>query len=170
MTEIERIKYNNNGETPVGEYMYVIVENISNPEDALGIFKQSMLAILENKHIPWNSQKWQKLLPKQIISFTNQLEEDDYKDELLTEIPIIVHKIIEIKDWEWYSFQLYDEGFEVVIKGDDIGGFALQLLHHQGILHINLATGDDTTIYHVKRAGLDVLTYKEWNPDTLELK
>jgi hypothetical protein len=170
MTEIERIINNINGEFPKENYRYIIVENIDNPEEALEIFKQSILAILKNKHIAWDNVKWEKLLPKEVVAFTNQLEADDYKDELLSQIPNMVYKIIEVRDWEWYSSQLYEDGFEIVILGNDAGGTALRLLHHQGIPHASMASGDDTTKYNIIRSGLDVLTYKKWNPETLELK
>ena len=129
-----------------------------------------MLTILENKHVAWDDPKWEELFPKEVVAFTNQLEDDDYKDELLSHISHFVDGILDVRNWQWYSSQLYDDGFEVVILGRDIGGIALRLLHHQGIPHSSLASGDDKTKFNVIWSGLDVLTYKKWNSKTLELK
>ncbi|MAX71389.1 MAG: hypothetical protein CMC76_09865 [Flavobacteriaceae bacterium] len=170
MTEIERIKNNNNLELPVEKHEYIIVENIGNPEEALNTFKQSMLAILENKNVPWDSPKWDELFPKEVVAFTNQLQEEDYKDELLSHLSHFVDDVRDVRSWEWYSSQLYEDGFEVVILDEDRKGMLWSLLHHQGIPHANLFSGDDKTKLSVIKAGLDVLTYKTWNPETLELK
>lgn len=172
MTEIERINNYNKGELPKEDYRYIIVENIDNPEKALSIFKQTMLMILENKHIAWDSPKWEELFPKEVVAFTNQLEEKDYKDQLLSHLSHFVNDVLDVREWQWYSSQLYDDGFEVVILGKDIGCISWRLLHHQGIPHKAIASGDDKTKNEANspRSGLDVLTYKTWNPDTLELK
>ncbi len=170
MTEIERIETNINGELPSKDYEFIIVENIKEPEKALEIYKQSMLAILKNKDLHEEDIKWGKLLPKEVVAFTNQLEEEDYKDELLSHIPAMVHSVVNIKDWEWYSSQLYEDGFEVIILGRDVGGVSMRLLHHQGIPHTSLALGDDTTKSEMTGSGRDVLSYKTWNAETLELK
>ncbi|WP_442264920.1 hypothetical protein ACSIGC_11255 [Tenacibaculum sp. ZS6-P6] len=171
MNEIERIESNINGELPEGiGYRYIIVENIKEPERALETYKQSMLMILKNKDLHEEDPKWEQLLPKEVVAFTNQLEEDDYRDELLSHIPNMVRRVLTIRDWEWYSSQLYEDGFEIIILGRDIGAIAYELLHHQGIPHSSLASGDDETIIRISRAGRDVLSYKTWNSDTLKLE
>ena len=171
MTEIERIENNTNGELPEGgDYQYIIVEGINNPENELSIFKQSMKVLIENKNLHSESSKWRELLPKAVVAFINQIEEEDYrKDDLVSNIPNIVDSLTRIKNWDWYSSQLYDDGFEVVIKGKYVGGKSIILLHHQGLPHTSLFIGGDNYKYPTK-ALTDVLTYKKWNPETLELK
>lgn len=171
MIEVERIQDNVNGELPGGaDYQYIIVENIENPERELNIFKESMKALVENKNLSPESSKWKKLLPQAIVAFVNQLEEDDYhNDDLASNIPNIVDSLTRLKTWEWYSSQLYEDGFEVVIKGQDIGGKSITLLHHQGLPHTSLFIGGEDYKYPT-RGVRDVLSYKTWNPETLELK
>lgn len=170
MIEIERIEKNVNGELPDGNHQFIIVENIEKPEKALEIYKQSMLAILRNQHLHQEDPKWEELLPRQVVAFTNQLEEEDYKDGLLSHIPAMVHSVVNIRNWEWYSSQLYEDGFEVIILGRDIGVISYGLLHHQGIPQSSLAIGNATTKTKISGGGRDVLSYKTWNSETLELK
>ena len=171
MKELNRIDRNINGELPEeGEYQFIIVENVINPEQELEIFKQSMKTIIENKDLEPENSRWQKLLPKSVISFTNQLEEEDYhNDDLISNIPNIIDNLTRIRDWEWFSSQLYDDGFEVVIMGSDIGGKSKILLHHQGIPHTSLFIGGDDYKYPTK-AVRDVLSYKTWDPEKMELR
>lgn len=170
MTEIERIKNNINGELPKGEYSFLIVQDIPNPKHELEIFKQTMLAFLENKELDEEDPKWEKLLPKQLVAFTNQLEEEDYhKDDLITHIPNMIRWLREIKEWEWYSSTMLenDEGFEVIFTGE-LHITAHPLLHHQGIPHASIFVEKNGELYATK-ALTDVLTYKKFDPVTMKL-
>lgn len=172
MTEIERIHNNVNGELPKeGKYKYIIIQNISNGEHELEIFKKSIIVFLENQHLHEEDPKWENLLPKAVVSFTKQLEEKDYhNDDLVSHIPSIINGLRKLREWEWYSSQLFEDGgFEVVVKGNLIGIATLNLLHHQGLPHKAIYTGTDKEIYPVK-ALTDVLTYKKWDSKTLKLK
>ncbi len=169
MTELERIFVNIHGETPSDNYEYIIVEDIKNPEQTLKVFKNTILAILENPDLHEEDSKWEDILPKEFVAFTKQLEDQDYKDELLSNIPIMVHEVIEEREWEWFSSELFDDGFEVVISGNDDSAIAWRLIHHLGIPHSSIFSGDEETKKPVVRAGLDVLEHRSWNPKTLKL-
>lgn len=171
MEELERIKNNINGELPIDEeYKYIIVEGIKEPERELDIFKKSMITILENKHLHEEDSQWEKLLPKAVVAFTNQLQEEDYyKDDLISHLPSIIDSILRIRSWKWYSSELYDDGFEIVTIGKGLESHILWLLHHQGISHDKLFLGGKDYKYPT-RALTDVLSYRTWNPETLELK
>jgi hypothetical protein len=171
MTEIERIKKNTNGELPKGEYGFIIVQDMPNPKHELEIFKQTILAILENISLHEENPKWEKLLPKQLVEFTNQLEEEDYhKDDLISHIPAMINSFKNFREWEWYSSTMLenDEGFEVIVTGV-LDTIALPLLHHQGIPFTSIFLEENDKLYPT-RYITDVLTYKTFDTKTLELK
>jgi len=169
MTEVERIKNNNNLEIPIEPYDVLRVKRISNPASELEIFKNTIIVFLENQDLDEEDKQWESLLPKSIVAFTDQLTDEDYhKDDLISHIPSMIDNLKEIRDWEWYSSKLTDDGFEVIMSGIFRGIF-LPMLHHQGIPHKSLFIERDGIEYPTK-ALTDVLTYKTWNPETLELK
>lgn len=169
MTEKEKIVKNNNGEIPNGNYDIVKIKNIPNPEQELNTFKQTIIAFLENKNLDPENENWEKLLPKPLVEFTNQLKEDDFhKDDLITSIPNIIDTLQDVKEWEWYSSKIIKNGFEVFITGDFHGIF-LPMIHQQGIPHASLFIESEGN-EHSTRALTDVLSYRKWNPNTLELK
>lgn len=171
MTEKERILKNNNGEIPQGAYDIVRVKNIPNPEQELNTFKQTIIAFLENKNLKPEDKKWEELLPKPLVEFTNQLKDNDFhKDDILYSIGSIVNKLQDddVKEWEWYSSKITKNGFEVYIVGEFLSIF-LPMIHQQGIPHTSLFIVSEGKEYPT-RALTDVLTYRKWNPETLELK
>jgi hypothetical protein len=169
MTEKQRIQNNNNGEVPDGAFDIVRALNINNPLDELNTFKQTILAILENPHLDEEDPQWNLLLPKKLVRFTDQLEEDDYhKDDLISHIPTMIYKIREIREWEWYSSKLTGTGFEIYMKGIFRGTF-LPLLHHQGIPHTSMFIERNGIEYPTK-ALIDVMTYKSFDPISFELR
>lgn len=169
MTEKEQILNNNNGEIPTGEYDIIRIKNIPNPEQELNIFKQTVIAFLDNKNLDVKDPKWNELLPKALVQFTNQLKEEDFhKDDIITAIPNILNKLKKVKEWEWYSSKLTNNGFDIYMKGMFRGIF-LPIIHQQGIPHSSLFIVSEEKEY-ATRALTDVLTYRKWNPDTLELK
>lgn len=170
MSEVERIISNINGELPEEEYGFLIVQDIPNPKHELEIFKQTMIAFLENKNLDERDPKWEELLPKQLVTFTHQLEEEDYhKDDLISHIPVMINRLKEIKDWEWYSSAMLDndEGFEIIFTGK-LNVTAQPLLHHQGIPHASIFVEKDGKLF-ATRALTDVLTYKTFDPVTMKL-
>ncbi|OYQ49652.1 hypothetical protein CHU92_00300 [Flavobacterium cyanobacteriorum] len=170
MTEKERILNNNNGEIPQGAYDIVRVKNIPNPEQELNTFKQTIITFLENKNLKPDNKKWEELLPKALVEFTNQLNDDDFhKDDLLYSIGSIISQLqdVDVKEWEWYSSKVTKNGFDVYIKGEFYGIF-LPMIHQQGIPHANLFIVTDGKEYPTK-GRTDVLTYRKWNPNTLKL-
>ncbi|MGM5630271.1 hypothetical protein O2K51_05155 [Apibacter raozihei] len=171
MTEKQRILTLNNGELPDEKYDILRIKNIPNPEDDLNAFKQSIIAFLENKNLSAESLKWEKLLPRKLVEFTNQLEDSDYhKDQLLMGIFGIVDWLQSIKKWEWYSSRITDHGFEVVTKGY-FNGLFIPLVHQLGIPHSSIfiyTPGEKE--YPIIRSGTDVMTYKTFDPITFELK
>lgn len=169
MTEKERILSNNNGEIPNTEYDIIIVRGISNPKDELNTFKETIIAFLDNKDLNEESSKWEKILPKKIVEFTNQLEEDDYhKDDLLSHIPAMIDGLKRLREWEWFSSKLTQDGFEIIMEGIFRGIF-LPILHHQGIPHKSLFIVRNSKEFPTK-AIKDVLSYKTFNPKTFKLK
>ncbi|MDR6968501.1 hypothetical protein J2X31_002524 [Flavobacterium arsenatis] len=171
MTEIERIKKNIDGELPKGKYGIIIVQDMPNPKHELEIFKQTILAILENISLHEENSKWEKLLPKQLVEFTNQLEEEDYhKDDLISHIPNMIRHFREQRKWEWFSSTMLenDEGFEVIVIGN-LDTIALPLLHHQGIPFTSIFLEENDKLYPT-RYITDVLTYKTFDTKTLKLK
>lgn len=169
MTEKEQILNNNNGEIPKGVYDIVRIKNIPNPEQELSTFKQTVIAFLDNKHLKPKDKKWEELLPKPLVQFTNQLKEEDFhKDDLISSIGTNIVTLQEVKDWEWYSSKLTKNGFEVYMKGMFRGIF-LPMIHQQGIPHTSLFIEREGKEYPT-RALTDVLTYRKWDPNTLKLK
>ncbi len=170
MTELNRIDNNINGELPKENYNIVIVENIINPKEELAQFKKTIQVFLNHKELSIYSITWEKLLPKPLVAFTKQLDNEDYhKDDLLfPSIDILIYNLRYLRTWEWYSSQLTETGFKLIVNGGFKTQF-LQMLHHQGISHSNLFIVKNKQLYPT-RAGTDVLTYKTWNRETLELK
>lgn len=170
MSEKERILNNKEGELPnTATYDIISVRGVVNPEDELNTFKQTIIAFLDNKDLKEESSKWEKLLPKKLVEFTNQLEEDDYhKDDLLSHIPAMIDSLKRLREWEWYSSKLTPNGFEVVMEGMFRGIF-LPVLHHQGLPHKSLFITRNGREYPT-RAITDVLSYKTFDPKTLKLK
>ncbi len=169
MKEKEQILNNNNGEIPKGEFDILRIKNIPNPEQELATLKQTVIAFLDNKDLDIEDPKWEELLPNALIEFTNQLKEEDFhKDDIITAIPNIINKLKEVKDWEWYSSKLTTNGFEVYMKGMFRYIFR-PMIHQQGIPHTSIFVERDDKEYPT-RSLTDVLTYRKWDPDTLELK
>jgi hypothetical protein len=165
--EKERILTFNNGEIPNGEYDILRIKNIPNAEIDLNIFKEIILTFLNNNDLNEEASQWEELLPEKLVKFTNQLEAEDYKDDLISHIPAMINSLKHIKDWEWYSSKLIPNGFEVVLKGKFKAIF-LPLLHHLGIPHKNLFIERNGIEYPTK-AMIDVLDYKMFEPVTFKL-
>jgi hypothetical protein len=172
MKELDRIKSYINGELPeAGTFGYFIVENIDNPEMELTIFKQVVTTLLENPDLDSLSPEWEKLLPKQFVEFIEQLEDDDYrKDQLLSNIPRIIDSFREVREWEWYSSEILENGFEVVFTGIDRNVLGTVLLHHQGLPFSCLFSEEGEDFYETKNFGVDVLSYKKYDRQLLKLK
>lgn len=168
MTEKERVSNNNNGELPQGDYDIVKVKGIPNPEDELNTFKQTVITFLDNKTLDAEDPKWEELLPEKLVKFTNQLEEENYHDQVLSNIPNIIDGLQDIRKWEWYSSKLLPDGFEVVMKGIFRAIFQ-PIIHHQGIPQKSISTIREGKEYPIIRSGIDVLLYRNWNPETYEL-
>lgn len=173
MTELERIENNIQGELPEDNvYEIIKIKGVQNPEDELNTFKSFIKTFLENKHLDRKDLKWNELLPQKVIKFTEQLKEEDYFDELVSHISLMINDLKRVREWEWYSSKLTDDGFEVVVNGIFRGVF-LPIIHHQGIPHKSIF------FYTPERGefslnkdnnGKDVLSYRTWNPETYELK
>ncbi|WP_128330258.1 hypothetical protein [Apibacter sp. HY039] len=125
---------------------------------------------MENKNLSAESLKWEKLLPRKLVEFTNQLENSDYRDELVTGIFNIINRLQSIREWEWYSSRITDHGFEVVTKGY-FNGLFIPLVHQLGIPHSSIFIyRPGKKEYPIIRSGTDVMTYKTFDPITFELK
>lgn len=169
MTEKDKILNNNNGELPNGVYDIIKVTGIRNPVDELNIFKQTMIAFLDNRDLHEEDKTWNTLLPKKLVRFTEQLEEEDYhKDDLISHIPTMIYKLKTIREWVWHSSKLTTDGFDVIVEGIFRGIF-LPLLHHQGIPHKNLFIQRGNDVYPT-RVLTDILTYKTFDPVTFKLE
>lgn len=163
MTEIERIQQNTNGEVPSGKYDILRVEDLSNPEEVLEIFKKCIVVFLENKDLDSENEKWEKLLPHEIVSFIGQLNDDDYSnDDLLSDIDLIIHHLQVRKEWEWYSSKLYKEGFEVFFEGIFRGSF-VELIHCQGIPINKITIESNGVVYPLSNMVYkDITSYKSF--------
>ena len=134
----------------------------------LKTFKQTVTTFIENKDLNSRDPKWNELLPEKIIKFIDQLEEYDYhKDDMISSVPSMIYKLQTVREWEWYSSKLTNDGFEVYIIGIFRTIF-LPLLHHQGIPHSNLFIESEGKEYPT-RALTDVLTYRKWDPEAMVL-
>lgn len=168
MTEIERINQNINGEVPSEKYDIIYVREINNAENKLTIFKQTVLTFIDNKDLDIHDELWNELLPEIIVKFTSQLNEIDFGiDDLLVEIPTIIYRMQKVKEWEWFSSKLNEDGFEVYMKGIFRGIF-LPLLHQQGIPVENIFIERDSIEYPT-RIVRDVLSYRKWDAETMIL-
>jgi len=171
MTEIENIQQHNNGEIPNGKYDIICIKNIENPEQELTDLKETVMIILENIELDAENEEWLHILPNKIVKFTEQLKDEDYyRDDLITNIPNIVwgFQNKNLKEWTWYSSKLKANGFEIVMKGV-FRAPRVPLIHHHGIPQSSIFLIRDGIEYPTK-ALEGVLTYRKWNPDTLELK
>ncbi|WP_299212945.1 hypothetical protein [uncultured Dokdonia sp.] len=169
MTEIERIQQNINGEIPEEDYDILKIIDIPNPEKELETFKQTIATIIQNINLHEEDSKWENLLPEPLIRFTNQLVEYDYyKDELISHITSMVYDVKKVREWEWYSSKLHSSGFDVIMKGVFRGIFT-SIIHHQGIRHESIIIRRKDKEYPIIRSGIDVLRYRNWNPETLVL-
>lgn len=168
MTEIERINQNTNGEIPSEKYDIIRVKNITNAEEELNTFKQSIVTFLNNKDLDSDDEKWKEILPEKLVKFTNQLVELDFRtDDLLIFIPSMIWDLQNVKDWEWYSSKVTDDGFEINMTGIFRVIF-LPLMHQQGIPHSSMFIVREDKEYPT-RALTDVLTYRKWDPETMVL-
>jgi hypothetical protein len=168
MKEKDRILSYNNGEIPSGEHDIIRIKNISNPERELGNLKETIIAFLENKELESDDPKWEVVLSQAIIKFTKQLDSNDFhKDDLITGIPNIIDGMQNIREWEWYSSKVIDNGFEIRVLG--IFRYIFRhLIHQHGIPHTSIFV-ERNGIEYPTRSLTDVLTYRTWNPDTFEL-
>lgn len=162
MTEIERIKKNIHGEIPNGKYDILHVQNIDNPKEVLEIFKQSIIAILENQDLSYEDKRWEQLLPQEIVNIVHQFDDEDFKnDDLVCNIDILVYKVLNknIKEWQWYSSKIKDRGFEVYCEGILRGGES-NFVRFQGIPLSKITIESNNTIYPLK-VYRDVMSYKK---------
>ena len=167
MTELERIHNNNNGEVPPEAYEILRIKDVADPQDELDTFKKTITAILENIDLNCESRKWEKLLPKKVVAFTNQVLQIKHSDDLISNIANIVGTMQEIKKWEWYSSKLVENGFEVIVTGDFLGIF-LPMIHHQGIPHASMFIESEGKEYPTN-AIIDVMTHKKFDAKTYKL-
>lgn len=162
MTEIERIKNNIHGEIPKGKYDILHVEDIVNPKEVLEIFKQSIITILENKHLSYEDPKWEQLLPKKIVNIIHQFDDEDFKnDDLVCKVDMLVYDVLSnnLKEWQWYSSKIKDRGFEVCFEGIFRGGFT-NWVRFQGIPLSKITIERNNTVYPLK-VYRDVMSYKK---------
>ena len=68
-----------------------------------------------------------------------------------------------------YQFEECSEHKPAYTGENHLGPGVMWLLHHQGIPHKSLFIGGDD-YKNPTRALTDVLSYRTWNPETLELK
>jgi len=161
MTEIEKIKKHTKGEIPKGKYDILRVEDIDNPQEVLEVFKQSIITILENKHLDNKDKKWEKLLPQKIVNIVNQFDDDDYSnDDLIMPINLSIYSMRDLKEWEWYSSQIIGNRIEVYFEGIFRGGFTW-FVHCQGIPLSKITIERDGVIYPMK-VFKDVMSYKKF--------
>ena len=170
MTEKDRILTYTNGERPEGILYDVLhIKNIPNPKEDLEGLKQFFLTYHEHKHLHEEDLEWERLLPEKMVKFTDQLDEEDYKnDDLVSHIPSMIYDIKDLRKWEWYSSKLFEDGFELVFL-NQFKAIFLPIIHHFGIpinkIYYNRNGREfHTTVYK------DVLSYKTFNQDTFELK
>lgn len=161
MNEIQRIEYNNSGESPKGLANIVKVVGIDNPKEVLYNFKEAVKAILKHPKLGEREKKWERILPEKIVSFIKKLDDEDYSnDDILAPIHSMIDDMrdADIRDWEWYSSKLMDNSFEVVVQGKFHIGF-LWFIHCQGIPLYKMFISDGEKTYPIKMYR-DVTSYK----------
>jgi len=171
MNEIENIQQNINGEIPNEPYEIVRIKNVKNPSQMLSVIIESVTTILENIDLDAEDEKWYEILPETIVKFTEQIEEEDYyRDDFLKNIPSIIDDFQSKnrKKWVWYSSKLTDNGFEIFMLGI-FRPIHIPFYHHHGIAQSSIFVESEGVEYRTN-ALEGVLSYKTWNPDTLELK
>ncbi len=58
---------------PNEAYDIVKVRNVPNAGDQLSVFKQTIITFLDNRQLSEEHPKWNVLLPKKVVRFTEQL-------------------------------------------------------------------------------------------------
>jgi hypothetical protein len=171
MSEIDNITNNTNGEIPAGDYTIFRVKNNEHAENDLEVLKQTLKTILENNTLDQSNEEWYTLLPKQFVEFNNQLDDNDFRDELLHSIPTLLGNILDpdIKEWEWYSTKLDNEGFDIVLKGIHTGFFE-SIIHNVGIPITSIFFIKDGKERPLINFGVDVLSHKTFDRKTFTLK
>lgn len=163
MKELERIDNNTNGELPNGEVTILTVMDIDNAEQVLKNCKNVVKALLQNVSLNKDDPAWKTLLPEVYIKFVEQLAlEDKAKDTNLYFLNSMVGDFQKIREWEWYSSKLIDNGFEIEMKGWFNSRFAW-IIHYQNIPYskIWIKTDRAENKYTIK-VVTDVTTYKKF--------
>ena len=113
--EIERIKNNNKGEIPKGKKTKIKITGIKNPKEVLATSKTLLINFLKNKSLKITDPKWNDLAPKKISNFISQLEEIDFdNDDLLYNQESSISDLKNLKNWEWYSSKIINNGLEML--------------------------------------------------------
>ena len=162
MNEIKRITANINGEMPDDSITIIRVNGIDNAAEILDNFKKSVIAFLKHKKLDDESVRWKQLLPAKIIQFVNQLNDDDYSNDiLLFPVHSIIYDMKKLKEWEWYSSKEAPKGFKVVVQGNFLPRF-IWFIHCQNIPLIKISIEKNNKIYPLK-VYKDVTTYKSFD-------
>lgn len=118
--EIERIEKNNAGELPLEKYEVFRVRGLNKPEEALEDFKKVIRVMLSNPNLEDTAEEWRELLPSNLIKVTDGFEDLDYrKDDSVASLKSLLEDIrdSDLKEWEWYSSELLEDGFNVYFTG-----------------------------------------------------
>jgi hypothetical protein len=164
MTEIEKINSNINGEMPEnGETTIFTVTEIENPDLVLDNCKQIVKALLSNNKTKPKSDKWRTYFPANVVAFIDQLTSDDFgNDEALWSIESIVEDFQDpdLREWEWYSSKVEDNGFKIVFKG--WCSFRNYWMIHCQMIPYSKITIEDKFGKYQNKVIKDVTTYKDF--------
>ena len=165
MSEISRIRNNNNGEKPLlSKYSILHVDGLEQPAPVLQAFKDAVIACLENDNLAYDDPQWAQLLPNNIVSFAQSLTDEDFArfDYTFTLDGLVDNMLDEdIRTWRWHSSSLHEKGFEVYFQGE-FSLHHLPLVWYQGVrlkhLSFESSKGEITTIPVLKDAVAVKLT------------
>lgn len=164
MTELVRIQKNNNGELPKGIKTILEISGLENPEEVLSICKSVIITFLENQSLKSEDPKWKNLMPKKIINFIDQLDDEDYSnDEYLFPLELLIYDLKEYKDWEWFSSKLFENKIQLVFKKTFYPKF-YWIVHCQNIPLSQMFFQDDRFGNYVPKVYKDVTSYKKFTP------
>jgi len=160
--EIERIKNNNKGKIPKGKKTKIKITGIKNPKEVLATSKTLLINFLKNKSLKITDPKWNDLVPKKISNFISQLEEIDFdNDDLLYNQESSISDLKNLKNWEWYSSKIINNGLEIIVK-DSFYPRYIWIFHCQNIPLSKFWLEDDKFGNYGIETIRDVTTYKKF--------
>jgi hypothetical protein len=164
LRELIRFDKYSNAEMPEGIKTIVRVKGIANADKVLTNCKNTVRNILQNIKLKETDSKWRNLIPQDIVRFLDLMSAEDFEnDDLLFPLDSLISdfKDPDLREWEWYSSKLEEQGFQIIFKGV----FSLRfiwIIHVQNIPYNNITAANDIHGNYKLIVYRDVTTYKEF--------